>query len=87
MGSLQTRKVVSLHDTCKTLSDAIRRHIHKLSRHEMRRAKFRTDGQDGITRHSEFLDDFFRMDACTLEVSEHLSGDVSRGMGTSIGAS
>jgi hypothetical protein len=78
---------VSLHDTCKTLSDAIRRYIHKLSRHEMRRAEFRTDGQDGITRHSELFDDFFRMDACTLEVSEHLSSDVSRGMRTSIGAS
>lgn len=69
---------MSLHDTRKSLSDAIRCHIHILPRNEMSRAELGTNGQYRITRHSKLLDDFLRMHACTLEVSEHLSGDVSR---------
>lgn len=86
MGSLQPGEIMSLHDTRESLSDTVGRHIHILARHEMRRAQFGTDGQDGVTRHAKLFDNLFRMDARTLEVAEHLTGDVSRGMGTGVGA-
>lgn len=45
------------------------------------------DGQYSITCHPEFLNDFFRMHACALEVSEHLSGNMLCALRTGIGAS
>lgn len=49
--SLQPSKSMPLHRALKALTYTRSRHIDHLPRDEMRRAQFRTDGQDGVFGH------------------------------------